>query len=229
MARTPTLHGDLSARAVAHSTAMPWVASPSASVQRKRLHRTGGEEDGQVTSVVRYAAGAKFPAHDHPEGEEILVLDGIFSDEHGDWPAGTFLANPEGFRHAPFSREGCMLFVKLRQLAGTERVHVALQTHSMDWSATSTPGIARKTLLDEASSPDETHLERWSMDASPGRRTYPGGAELFVVEGMFSDEADTYETHSWVRLPPGATHHPRPARECVVYIKTGGVAGLRAG
>ena len=55
------------------------------------------------------------------------MLDGVFSDEHGDWPAGSYLLNPEGFRHAPFSREGCLLFVKLRQFPGLDRNHVARQ------------------------------------------------------------------------------------------------------
>ena len=80
---------------------MEWVSSPSGSVWRKRVHLVGPPESGQVTSVVRYEPTSRFPAHDHPEGEEILVLDGVFSDEHGDWP-GTYLLNPEGFRHAPF-------------------------------------------------------------------------------------------------------------------------------
>ena len=104
---------------------MDWTPSPSGTVWRKRVHLVGPAESGQVTSVVRYEPRSTFHAHEHPDGEEILVLDGVFSDEHGDWPAGTYLLNPEGFRHAPFSREGCVLFVKLRQFPGRTREHVA--------------------------------------------------------------------------------------------------------
>ena len=110
-----SLNGDIGVRACMDTASMTWQPSPSGTVWRKRLHLVGGAESGQVTSVVRYEPGSSFPAHDHPDGEEILVLEGVFSDEHGDWPAGTYLLNPEGFRHAPFSREGCRLFVKLRQ------------------------------------------------------------------------------------------------------------------
>ena len=99
------------------SAARAWQPSPSGTVWRKRLHRVGPAESAQVTSIVRYDRGATFPVHDHPEGEEILVLQGIFSDEHGDWPAGTYLLNPDGFRHAPFSRQGCVLYVKRGALA----------------------------------------------------------------------------------------------------------------
>ncbi|MBW2396116.1 MAG: cupin domain-containing protein [Deltaproteobacteria bacterium] len=101
-----TLNGDMTRSALMRTQEMEWQASPSGTVWRKRLHRVGGAETGQVTSVVRYEAGASFPEHDHPDGEEIFVLEGIFSDEHGDWPAGTHLLNPEGFHHAPFSRDG---------------------------------------------------------------------------------------------------------------------------
>jgi anti-sigma factor ChrR (cupin superfamily) len=126
-----SIHGDLSARASADTTKMPWTPSPSGSVWRKRVHLVGPPEAGQVTSVVRYEPESRFPAHDHPDGEEILVLDGVFRDEHGDWPASTFLLNPEGFRHAPFSRPGCTLFVKLRQFPGRERRHVVVDTQAL--------------------------------------------------------------------------------------------------
>lgn len=121
MIKAESINGDLSRRVSVDTERLPWTPSPSGSVWRKRVHRVGPAESGQVTSIVRYEAGSRFPAHDHPEGEEILVLDGVFSDDHGDWPAGTYLLNPEGFRHAPFSREGCVLFVKLRQLHAAHR------------------------------------------------------------------------------------------------------------
>jgi anti-sigma factor ChrR (cupin superfamily) len=111
------INGDLSTRAVADTTAMDWSPSPSASVWRKRVHLVGPPESGQVTSVVRYEPRSKFPAHDHPEGEEILVLDGVFSDEHGDLSSGR-PAQSEGFRPPVFD-DGCVLLVKLRQFQGT--------------------------------------------------------------------------------------------------------------
>lgn len=228
-AEDDALNGDIGRRADVHGAQLAWRPSPSPTVTRKRLHRTGGAEDGQVTSIVRYAPGASFPAHDHPEGEEILVLEGTFSDEHGDWPAGTFLANPEGFRHAPFSREGCVLFVKLRQLAGPGRQHVALQTGDMRWEPTGTPGVAAKPLLADAAFPDQTRLERWDAGTDRGPRHYPRGAEFFVWKGSFEDEAGRHAAHAWLRLPPGGAHHARSPEGCIVYVKTGAVAALRCG
>ena len=154
-----SINGDMTQRAVMHTAAMDWQASPGGGVLRKRLHLVGGVESGQVTSVVQYRKGSSFPAHDHPEGEEILVLDGVFSDEHGDWTAGTYLLNPEGFRHAPFSRDGCVNFVKLRQYAG-ERKHFCVRTDSLPWESGLEPGVEVKILYSHRDFRDSTHLER---------------------------------------------------------------------
>ena len=149
---------------------MDWTPSPSGTVWRKRVHLVGPVESGQVTSVVRYQPRSTFHAHEHPDGEEILVLDGVFSDEHGDWPAGTYLLNPEGFRHAPFSREGCVLFVKLRQFPGRAREHVALRTAGAAWQPTARAEVAVRPLYSQAGFVDSMRLERWSPGAARPRR-----------------------------------------------------------
>lgn len=189
----------------------------------------GPPEAGQVTSVVRYDPKSRFPAHDHPEGEEILVLDGVFSDEHGDWPAGTYLLNPEGFRHAPFSEPGCLLFVKLRQFPGRARQHVVVDTNRLAWQPTSIPGVARKRLYQQAGFHDSMHLERWDSRTDRGATTYERGAELFVLGGEFADDAGTHSAGCWMRLPAGAEHHPRSAGGCTLYVKTAGLPYLRSG
>src|SRR5688572_5973848 len=167
---------------------MEWTPSPSGTVWRKRVHLVGPAESGQVTSVVRYEPDSHFPAHDHPDGEEILVLDGVFSDEHGDWPAGTFLLNPEGFHHAPFSKPGCSLFVKLRQFPSRERRHVVVDTSSLAWLPSARPGVSHKLLYAQSGFSDVIRLERFEPNLDPGVVSHPEGAELFVLEGSFSDE-----------------------------------------
>ncbi|MGQ0835511.1 MAG: cupin domain-containing protein [Gammaproteobacteria bacterium] len=203
------------------STAMPWSPSPSPAVLRKRLHRVGPAESGQVTSIVRYEPGSHFPVHDHPEGEEILVLEGVFSDEHGDWPVGTYLLNPEGFRHTPFSREGCVLFVKLRQFPGATRRHVAVNTHTLPWEGGRAPGVAVKPLYSQAGFADTVRLERWAPGTTV-KRQYPQGAEMLILEGELNDEDGTYSTGTWLRLPRGSRQRGRTTRGCGLYIKEGG-------
>lgn len=219
------LNGDLAARVVVDAKSLPWTASPSGTVWRRRLHHVGAPEAGQVTSIVRYEPGSTFPMHDHPDGEEILVLEGVFSDEHGDWPAGTYLLNPEGFRHAPFSREGCLLFVKLRQFPGRDRRHLAVDTRTMPWAKEA--GRELKRLYSQEGYSDRMYLERWRSDAAPGERVYPLGAELLVLDGSFEDEQGDYGAHTWLRLPPRFRHAPSTAAGCELYVKEGGFPYLR--
>lgn len=221
------INGNLAIRAVADTTRMEWAPSPSGSVWRKRVHRVGPAESGQVTSVVRYEPRSRFPAHDHPEGEEILVLEGVFSDEHGDWPAGTYLLNPEGFRHAPFSEPGCLLFVKLRQFPGRQRQHVVVDTRKLAWQQGPIAAVTYKTLYEQAGFSDVTRLEHWQAGSDLGAIFYELGAEFFVLEGEFADEAGTYASGCWLRLPAGSAHRPRSAKGCTVYLKRAGLPYLR--
>jgi anti-sigma factor ChrR (cupin superfamily) len=224
-----TINGDPSVRVVVDSCALEWTPSPSGTVWRKRLHLVGPAESGQVTSVVRYDANSAFPPHDHPGGEEILVLDGIFSDEHGDWPAGTYLLNPEGFRHAPFSKNGCLIFVKLRQFPGREREHVVRNTAAMAWQQIASDGTSVKLLYQQAGFADTVRLERWPPGSQWRARTYAGGAELFVIEGSFADEQGRYTAGAWLRFPIGAGHRVSSAAGCVLYVKEGAISLLNSG
>lgn len=224
-----SINGDLTARVAVDTRCMEWTPSPSRTVWRKRVHLVGPPEAGQVTSVVRYEPGSRFPEHDHPEGEEILVLEGVFSDEHGDWPAGTYLLNPEGFTHAPYSRDGCVLLVKLRQYPGSDRRHVAVQTADLDWQPGEHPGVSIKPLYRQDGYTDSTRLERWAAGTATSRRGYRGGAELFVLDGTLEDDTASHGAGSWLRLPEGAELTASTRGGCTLYVKEGGLRYLRAG
>ena len=217
------INADLSTFAVADTAAMDWQPSPAAGVWRKRLDHIGPEEGGRVTSIVRYDPGSTFAAHDHPDGEEIFVLEGTFSDEHGDYPAGTYLLNPEGFRHAPFTRDGCVLFVKLRQYAGAGRQHVNVDARAMPWAPGPMPGIAVKELYCQDGFADRTYLFRVDGGLSFPAHEHDGGEELFFLEGDLEDEHGRYGPGYWVRYPVGSGHAPRTEGGCLFYVKVGGL------
>ena len=79
------LNSDFIRRAVMHGANFDWVASPIAGIDRRMLDRVGAEV-ARATTIVRYAPDSQFSAHVHSGGEEILVLDGVFQDEHGNFP-----------------------------------------------------------------------------------------------------------------------------------------------
>lgn len=219
------LNGDLDRRVLMRTAQMDWVESPSGGVARKRLHRLGPEESGQVTSVVRYAPGARFSAHPHPQGEEILVLSGVFSDHSGDYPAGTWLANPEGFEHAPFSEPGCTLFVKLRQYPGV-RPHLQVDTADAGaWSAAA-DGVRRLPLFEAADADDSIRMEERAAGV-PGTLGHAGGLELFVVSGALEVDGELLGPGDWLRLPPAETARVMAVEAARLWIKQGADRILR--
>ncbi|WP_299047113.1 cupin domain-containing protein [uncultured Tateyamaria sp.] len=121
------LNADFTRRAVVHAAGQDFVPSPMPGVERLMLDRIG-DEVARATTIVRYAPGSNFSPHTHDGGEEFLVLDGVFQDEHGDSPAGTYVRNPPGSRHQPGSEPGCTIFVKLRQFASDDDRHVVVDT-----------------------------------------------------------------------------------------------------
>lgn len=74
------------------------------------------EHAGEHAALVRWQPETFFQSHAHFGGEEILVLDGVFEDEFGRYPAGSWLRSPHLSRHQPFSREGCTIYVKTGHL-----------------------------------------------------------------------------------------------------------------
>lgn len=209
---------------IVDSAAMQWAPSPSPTVWRKRLEQDGPREAGRVTSVVRYDPGSRFHSHPHPQGEEILVLEGIFSDEHGDYPAGSYLLNPEGFSHAPHSEPGCVLFVKLKQYAGEGRRTVRVDTtdEALWQPHPELAGVEVLPLYSDEAYPDMTHLVRIAGGAQfHTRLDFPGGEEIFVIEGRFEDEYGSHGPWSWAKYPAGSGHTPTTAEGCVLYVKKG--------
>lgn len=216
--RHPALRADFTERVWLDTRRQPWQASPQAGVERIPLDRIGAEI-ARATSLVRYAAGSRFPAHVHGGGEEILVLDGLFSDEQGDYPAGTYLRNPPGSRHAPGSPSGCTLFVKLWQFAADDTRQCRLDTRQLAWQAGEVDGLDCLPL--HAHGALHVLLERWQPGTRGAAHAHPGGEELLVLEGSLADEAGVYPAGSWLRNPCGSRHQPFSKDGALVYVQRG--------
>jgi len=219
------LNADFTRRAAVHAATVPWADSPMPGVQRKKLDRIGAEK-ARATSIVRYAPGSHFSAHDHPGGEEFLVLDGVFQDEHGDYPAGSYVRNPPGSRHTPGSAAGCTILVKLWQFDPADTTRLARDTGTRDFAPVpDRPGLAMQPLHRDAR--EEVRLERWDPETRV-RADWPGGGEVFVLTGDFSERGSAGETFAawdWLRLPPGATLDVTAGPEgATVWVKTGHLA-----
>jgi hypothetical protein len=207
-----SLHADTRLAALVHGESQPWQPSPSPGVERKLLERVGGEV-ALATSIVRYAPASRFDAHVHGAGEEFLVLDGVFSDEHGDYPALTYVRNPPGSVHAPRSGPGCTIFVKLRQMSGSG-------------------GCPRVVVPAWPEEPGEQRLHRGAAVTVALHRLPPagtlmldaqlGGEELFVVEGTARAPGVTLTRWTWWRRPAGEA-------ACLLHTDRGALLWVKRG
>lgn len=212
-------NADFTKRAAVHAAKLGWTPSPMAGVERKMLDRIGGEV-ARATSIVRYAPGSYFSPHTHDGGEEFLVLEGTFQDEHGDYPAGTYVRNPPGTRHTPRSDNGCTIFVKLWQFDPEDRVPVVTALPNIAFeSRADLPGAESASL--SARAYERVRFENWEPNRTISYLP-DCGIEILCLEGSFIEGNETFSRESWLRLPPGAPLEAMtPASGCLVWIKEG--------
>jgi anti-sigma factor ChrR (cupin superfamily) len=197
----------------------PWRVSPSAGVERKMLDRIG-EEVARATTIVRFAPDSAFAPHTHDGGEEYIVLDGVFQDEAGDFPTGTYVRNPPTSRHTPSSAPGATIFVKLWQFDPDDRTHVRIDMNSIDLMPDpARVGVKSASLFSDAN--ETVIVETWDTGVAHSF-VADGGAEILVLDGELQEDGATLGPRDWLRLPPGATTDliagPQGAR---IWLKAG--------
>ena len=213
------INADLTMPAAVRSDELPWVPSPLPGVERRMLERDG-DEVARVTSLVRYAPGSRFSAHTHTGGEEFLVLHGTFSDDYGDFPAGTYVRNPVGSRHAPHSEEGTTILVKLWWMHPDDQDFVRIDTRREDlWQAAEFPGVDVMPL--HAFNDETTALYRLAPGSELPERVLDGGEEIFVLDGALDGADGEYGAGSWCRTPIGNSPALASTAGARLFVKRG--------
>lgn len=212
------LNSDFSTRVVIETSTLPLVDSPVSGVRRQLLDRIGGEV-ARATSIVHYAPGSSFPRHTHDGGEEIFVLDGIFSDASGDFGPGTYIKNPAGSTHTPGSLTGCTLFVKLRHLDSSDTHRLVVDTRNTPWIPGLVTGLSVIPLSEFGT--QHTALVQWAPGTRFKHHRHYGGEEIYVVQGVFADEHGRYPAGTWIRNPHLSTHCPFSEEGCIILVKVG--------
>ena len=193
------LNADLTQTVFVHAAQMDWVPSPAAGVDRRMLYRLG-EEVARATSIVRYAPGSAFPQHVHSGGEEILVLEGTFQDEHGDYPAGSYFRNPPGTAHSPAAADGCTIFVRLWQFRSGDDAQINRQPGEGAPIQTRPGAKAARVLFKDAA--ECVMIEDWIPHAQIDVGN-EAGLEFIVTNGVVKINGETCREQSWGRLPAG--------------------------
>jgi len=176
-----------------------------------------GDEVARATTIVKYDPESHFSPHVHTGGEEFIVLDGVFQDEHGDFPEGTYVRNPPTTAHTPSSESGCIIFVKLWQFDMEDRNQ--FRKNMEDELSIPVNGVATAELYR-----DDREIVTYShVDAGMTlNKTDTGGIEMLVINGSIIENGDDLGKGAWLRLPEGqclsATAGSGGAK---VWIKTG--------
>ncbi len=211
------LNMDFSQFVSVDTNSMDWQPSPAQGVWRKCLAR-GEVERGHATSIVRYDPGSSFKGHNHPLGEEILVLEGTFSDETGDFHAGTYFRNPKGFIHSPFSKEGCVILVKLHQMKAEDKERKAIETNKAQWEERED---GSRLLYLHNFETENVMLFEAPAGIKIHSHVHYAGEEVFIIRGAYRDEYGTFQAGTWVRVPPGGSHAPEILEDSLLWIKSG--------
>jgi len=195
-----------------------WIPTRMQGVDRQMLEREDAES-GRATTIVRYATKSRFSEHVHSGGEEFFVLEGVFSDETGDFGPGMYVRNPVGSRHSPHSNAGTVIFVKLDQMAPDDQDYVRVDTTKEAWQPGLVEGLS--VMLLHQYGTENVALEKWQPGTVFNRHAQPGGEEFLVIEGVFEDEHGRYPKGTWLRYPPASVHTPFSTEGCTILVKTG--------
>lgn len=213
------LNADFSQRVVLHAPQLAWQASPMPGVDRRMLDRIG-DEVARATSIVRYAPQSQFSAHTHTGGEEYIVLEGVFQDEHGDFPVGSYVRNPPTSSHTPSSEPGCTIFVKLWQFDHDDRHQVVVDMNAGSFEESADrPGVCVLPLFADAR--ETVRCEVWQPGAYVAL-DLPDGGEFLVLDGSFTEGGDELTAQSWLRIPSGGRLQAHAGVQGArVWVKTG--------
>lgn len=212
------INDDFSRPVIVHAARQDWVPSPAAGVDRRMLFRIG-EEKARATSIVRYAPASAFPRHTHTGGEEFVVLDGVFQDEHGDYPAGAYIRNPPGTSHVPGSKDGCTIFVRLWQFRADDRAQTVRQPGEGK-HVPPRPGATTATVLFDDGH-EEVRFEDWQAGGNVTVENTKG-LEFLLVSGGLTVGGETLEPPAWGRLPAGMPLQAQASQDGArVWIKRG--------
>jgi anti-sigma factor ChrR (cupin superfamily) len=216
------INADFNKRVVVHSEQLDWLDSPMPGVSRRPLDRVGGEV-ARATTIVRYQADSHFSPHTHTGGEEFIVISGVFQDEHGDYPAGSYLRNPPQTRHTPGAKDGCVIFVKLWQFEPDDNHSLRANINELERSKSvyGTGVTASELYRDSTETVQVLHCEPNSHFTIPATN----GIELLLLEGELQEGDDHLTQHSWLRAPVDMSVNAKAGNQgATLWIKTGHLA-----
>lgn len=216
------VNADLTRHVIVHTADMAWEETGHPGIRQKRLERLNDPVKGRETLLMRLDPDTALPTMETPARMEIYVVEGAYTDEHGDHPAGTYIQYPPGFSHSPSSKAGCVLFVKRRNGRGGE--HLVIDTNRDEWQPWGHRGGKMIRFYKDDGGFEAAHIGDMRPNAQIPEHDHPGGEEIFIFGGAMADEFGVCKPGTWVRFPVGLRHTPASLDDgCKLYVREGDV------
>jgi len=219
------INNDFSRVVVVNTSELTWQQSTTSGVMLRMLEQ-GGLADARTTSIVRFESGAHLPSASHEYGEEVIVLEGMFSDESGEYTAGTYIKSPPGTNRILLSESGCTLFVKRGHLQQDDLERVVVDVQNSEWRQGMVGGLSVLPLSEFKG--EHSALVRWQPGTMFNSHRHWGGEEIYVLEGVFEDEFGRYPAGTWLRNPHMSQHAPFSREGCIIFVKVGHLPDISA-
>lgn len=216
-----TVNADPRLRVRIVSDALPWVPCEVPGAVWKVLEHNG-RMPGRYTALMRWPERQPLDYHVHEAGEEVLVLDGAFDDEYGEYGAGVYLRNPPGSSHRPTTHAGCLMLVKSRQMNKDDDHRVVVDTRRAAWMTGVGEGLSVLPLHQRGL--ESVSLMRMARGCRQIPHRHLGGEEIYVISGAFRDEFGQHGAGTWLRYPAMSSHEPQSEHGCLLYVKSGHLA-----
>jgi anti-sigma factor ChrR (cupin superfamily) len=115
MIEATSTQSEKSPNQLARSNETQWqpLAEPGVSGIYIKVLRFDEETRRAPTFLLKFEAGATYPAHNHPGGEEIFVIEGDIKLGKDHLHKGDYLYTAPDGKHAVWSQNGCVVLLKV--------------------------------------------------------------------------------------------------------------------
>lgn len=190
---------DIGKKAVVHGNRAKWRRNPDGMSESLYFDLVNGEKP-VATLLTRLRKRALLPAEVLSGGKEMLVLEGDFQDERGDYPIGSYMRFPPGSKQESYSDSGGLLFVKTWQFSRRDRTYVNIDAYGQAKKTYRTrPGVQIQQLYGDCR--EDVRIEHWDANHHIEVKQC-NGLEVLVLSGSCFEPSTGYEKYSWVRMPP---------------------------
>lgn len=216
--KTMQLNNDFARAVVVNTLEIPWQQEQSSEVLFRMLEQSNSE-CSRTTSITRLKSGAVISPLENVAGEEIIVFEGTYTDESGEYPAGSYIKNSTATRPVSVTQTDCTLFIKRGHLQQGDIERVVVDTHNSVWRQGMVGGLSVLPLSEFKG--EHSALVRWQPGTVFNPHRHWGGEEIYVLDGVFEDEFGCYPAGTWMRSPHLSQHAPFSREGCTIFVKVG--------